>query len=92
MQNLEITYWIPRQYATTISAADFRRMVAGTAEEDGVTRALNALERGECLSEGSWRVLAYAASRHAPGAFLCSDEDHQVDSGPYGRFKVALGD
>jgi hypothetical protein len=89
-QNLEITYWIPRQYAMTVSIERFRAAVAGTDEEAGVTRALDALERGECLSDGSWRVLAHAASLHAIGAFLCSDEDHQVDSGGHGRFKVAL--
>jgi hypothetical protein len=91
-KNLEITYWIPRQYAMTVSFDKFRRMAAGTGEEDQVNRALNALERGECLTGGSWRVLAYAASMHAPGAFLYSDEDHQVNSGAYGKFEVALTD
>jgi hypothetical protein len=87
---LKVTWWIPRQYAITVSAEMFRKAVAGTGEEDGVARALDALERGECLSDGSWRVLAHAASLHAPGAFLCSDEDHQVDSGDYEKFEVAI--
>jgi hypothetical protein len=91
-KNLEVSYWIPRQYAMTVSFDRFRAAVAGTDEEDGVRRVLDALERGENLSPGYLPVLAYAASEHAPGAFLCSDEDHQVDSGEYGEFAVALTD
>ena len=87
---LEVSYWLPRQYAVKVSPGEFRAAVTGTAEEDGVRRALDALERGECLSEGSWRVLAYAAREHAPGSFLVSDEGHLVDSGEYERFRVAL--
>jgi hypothetical protein len=89
-KKLEVSYWIPRQYAMTVSFDRFRAAVAGTDEEDGVRRVLDALERGENLSPGHLRILAYAASEHAPGAFLCSDEDHRVDSGEYREFEVAL--
>jgi hypothetical protein len=91
-KNLEITYWIPRRYAHVISPDGFRAAVAGTPEEEGVTLVLDALDRGEGLNLTGASILRYAASVHAPGSFLCSDEEHQVDSGRYADWQVGLTD